>query len=211
MSIILNTLSKNILDIYVNNFPSFLRCPNIQFKKQIHKYHYYDLWTNKQNYDNLIITTPIGDVSLIGFSFLNFFPKLKLLHLDYISLDKKYQGKGNGTYYLNYIITKFYKSNSDIYFLVLECEDHLIKFYEKNGFIKIKFNYFYKGIKLNLMIYNDKKITPSILVNIAETLLHHFIEDILIYHLIIKYYLIFYYFLITRMIQLKYHVFDNFK
>lgn len=202
MSTILNTFSKNILDIYVNNFPLFLRCPNIQFKKQIHKYYYYDLWTDKKNDDN---------VSLIGFSFLNFFPKLKLLHLDYISLDKKYQGKGNGSYYLNYIITKFYKTNPDIYFLVLECEDYLIKFYEKNGFVKIKFNYFYKGVKLNLMIYNDKKISPSILVNIAETLLHHFIEHILVYHLIIKYCLIFYYFLITKLIQLKYHVFDNFK
>jgi ribosomal protein S18 acetylase RimI-like enzyme len=208
MSTILNTLSKNILNIYVNNFPLFLRCSNKQFKKQTHKYYYYDLWVET---DKSIITTPIGDVSLIGFSFLNFFPKLKLLHLDYISLDKKYQGKGQGSQYLNYIITKFYKSNKDIKYLVLECEDHLIKFYEKNGFVKIKQNYFYKGTKLNLMIYNDRLIMSSLLVNITNTLLQYFIKNLLEGYLTIRYYLIFYYFLITRMIQLKYHIIDNFK
>ena len=41
--------------------------------------------------------------------------------------------------------------------MILECEDHLIKFYEKNGFIRINYDYQYNNIKMNLMLYNDFK------------------------------------------------------
>ena len=71
-----------------------------------------------------------------------------------IYFDKKYQGKGNGTKYLNHVINTFYKENKRVNYMLLECENHLINFYEKNNFYKFEFNYSYFDVKLNLMVYN---------------------------------------------------------
>jgi GNAT superfamily N-acetyltransferase len=236
MTQILDTFSKKILDIYVNNFPDYLRSPQSKFRKCIHKYEYYDLWLDKININNKKNTTKTNclnkdltylntdfsvfqtnmiPMDLYGFAFLNFFPNFKLLHLDYLALDKKYQGNGNGSKYLKHIVDTFYKNNKNIDYLILECEDHLIKFYEKNNFIKIKYNYHYNGIKLNLMVYNDIVLSDmSKLYLIANFLNHYFnltYEYYRIYHKFICFNLLAHFHLMIIILKLKYHIFDNFK
>ncbi len=237
MTKILDTFSKQILDIYVNNFPDYLRSPQSKFRKCIHKYEFYDLWLDNNNINNIKNTTKTNCLNkassylntdfsvfqtnqiqqefLIGFAFLNFFPNFKLLHLDYLALDKKYQGNGNGSKYLKHIIDTFYKNNKSIDYLILECEDHLIKFYEKNNFIKIKYNYHYNGVKLNLMVYNDIEISDnSKLYTIANFLNHYFnlsYEYIHVYNKTVCFSLMSHIHLIFIILKLKYHIFDNFK
>lgn len=237
---ILDTFSDQILDIYVNNFPDYLRSPKSKFRKCIHKYKFYDLWldnnNNKFNVNNVIKnatsnclnkqdaylntnfsnlhTQTLFDVSLIGFSFLNFFPAYSLIHLDFFALDKKYQGNGNGSKYLKYVIDTFYIKNNKIKYFILECEDHLVKFYEKNGFVKVNYNYYYNGIKLNLMIYNDIDKSDFLKLFVIAKFLSYcfnlelstteFVDDT---NNILDYYK----HLILIMEKLKYHIFDNFK
>ncbi len=96
----------------------------------------FSVFINKSNSDS-------DKNSLVsGFALFNFFSKKKLLHLDYLSLSKLMQGKGNGKAYLQYLINHVYKKNyKQFKYLVLECEDHLVQFYKSNGFIQIEFNY----------------------------------------------------------------------
>jgi ribosomal protein S18 acetylase RimI-like enzyme len=227
----LDSFNAQILNIYNNNFPPYLKISNKLFKKDIKKYKYWDLWiddgtkqfnTNnikkneglnkQQTYLHPISSANQNSINLMGFAFLNYFPAMKLLHLDYISLDKKYQGKGNGTKYLNHIINTFYKANKKIDYMVLECEDHLINFYEKNNFFKLNFNYSYFDVKLNLMIYNDFDNYHMIykcanfLANLFRcfnkfqiiSILVHYYDDWLYYRKIFRE-------------GYKYHIIDNFK
>ena len=192
----LDIFKSEILNIYNENFPYFLR--DSSFRKQIHAYNYYDLLINN-NY------------KLMGFAFLNFFRKYNLIHLDYIALDKSHQGGGNGTQYLKKIINEFYLC-SDKNYLTLECENHLIKFYEKNGFQRIKLNYLYKGHLMNLMIYNNKKIKLSVLNKIACYLQSIFTEIIL--SIILLYVTMIYFFIYYKCFmieQFKYHILDCYK
>ena len=167
-----------ISNIYEKNFPDHLRDKSREFKKTIKDYDYVDLL-----FDN--------NDKLLAFGLLNLYPNLHLLHLDYMALDKSYQGNGNGSKYLNILVDKYCKSNKKIKYMILECEDHLVTFYEKNNFHKINYNYKYDGIKLNLMLYG-KKLNPSLEVKLADFLSGQFlshdceIEEINTY-LVIKY------------------------
>ncbi len=125
----------------------------------------FSVFINKSNSDS-------DEHSIVsGFALFNFFPKKNLLHLDYLSLSKSMQGKGNGKAYLQYLINQIYKKNSHVFkYLVLECEDHLVPFYKSNSFVSIEFNYWYKGLKMNLMVYNDKTIGKMTMIAIAKFL-----------------------------------------
>lgn len=230
MNFILESFSNDIIKIMNNNFPDYLRSSNSKFKKNIHKYKYWDLWltdgTNSFNINNFkneglnkqqtylypTFSYPQNSVKLMGFSFLNYFPKYKLLHLDYISLDKNYQGKGNGTKYLNHIVETFYKNNKKVELLLLECEDHLIKFYEKNNFYQVKLSHYYFGTKLNLMAFNTIKkyqllyYCASFLSNLFQ---HNKIMIKKQTSIIYKFLWAFYILIIIE--GYKYHIFDNFK
>jgi hypothetical protein len=210
----LHKYSTEIIDTYINNFPIYLRQSNQKFKKQIHNYPYFDIWINNEHINNfnLLQKNELTN-DFFGFAFFNYFPKYNLIHLDYVSLNKNYQGNGNGSKYLQYLINTFYKSNSKINFFILECENKLIKFYEKNGFIKIKFNYFYKGIKLNLMLYNNyiTKYKCSLLYKLANVLVSYFLNTIHILSIIILYMKYIINYMHIFIIYYKYHILDNFK
>ena len=145
-----------IMTIYYNNFDKHLQIHN--FKKRITKYKYYDLWLTNDiynyNYNNYNTYFNVND-KLMGFAFFNYYEKYKILHLDYISLDIQFQGKGNGSKYLLHLIDTFIKNNKKVKYLILECEDKLIKFYEKNNFYCTKINYHFYDTKLNLLIYKN--------------------------------------------------------
>ncbi len=246
---VLQNYENQICKIYLNNFPSYLRSSNSDFKKSIYKYNYWDLWIDNGDKENININNlnvPIGFKSrkglnkqqtylhpsfsgflqkstVAGFALLNFYPKYKLIHLDYISLDKNYQGKGNGSKYLSHIVETFYKKNKKVKYLVLECENHLVKFYEKNGFTKINFDYYYHSVRMNLMIYDNYGTlthTNIIKYKIAEYLSILFSLSFDYESLIIKLIgLIYCYYKNWKIMnlnleyknQLKYHIFDNFK
>jgi GNAT superfamily N-acetyltransferase len=224
-------LVEPILHIYNNNFPPYIRTPNKQFKKNIIKYKYWDLWldnkTSNYNINNFKLNEGINkqptylnptfsahpdSINIMAFAFLNYFPELKLLHLDYISLDKKYQGKGNGTKYLNHIIDTFYKKNKNVKYMILECENHLVNFYEKNNFYKLKFNYSYFDIKLNLMVYNDFN-NYQMIYKCAIFLANLFkkYDKKLILVKLVHYNYDWLYYIIIMLEGLKYHIVDNFK
>ena len=194
MNKIIDKYSEEIWNIYNENFPSYLKEPKRQFVSKLSHYKFWDiLFNNNQTktninnfnlkhsglnkettYSNLNFSVFLNKLQsqsideVIGFALFNFFPKNKLLHLDYLSLSKSVQGKGFGKTYLQYLISNIYKKNPNKFsYLVLECEDHLVKFYKSNGFVQINFNYYYKGIKMNLMVYNTKKISWRIMHNIA--------------------------------------------
>ena len=157
-------VSKKYIDkivlIYKENFPEKLKQKLHKFKKTINKYDYVNLL--------------IKNEEIVGFAFFNWFSKIKLLHLDYISLDKSVQGNGNGSKYLNEII-KLYYDMTHFYGLVLECENRLVKFYEKNLFVRIPCDYSYNGTKLNLMLINKKlkKSKIKIISEMLETSFYH--------------------------------------
>ena len=94
--------SKDILEIYVDNFPEYLRSKNRSFIRTISKY-----------YKTYFI---FSDNTLQGFAFVLYFPKIGMHHLDYIALSKKSQGKGFGKILINNILKNHNK-------LTLECED----------------------------------------------------------------------------------------
>ena len=156
-----NKYIDKITPIYSNNFPLSLKQSLHKFKKSINKYDYINI-LYKQN-------------EIVGFAFFNWFDKIKLLHLDYISLDKSVQGGGTGSKYLKELTEMYYKI-THYNALVLECENRLIKFYEKNNFTRIPCIYSYNGVKLNLMV-NNKKLKLSKLKIIAELLKTHFAKQ----------------------------------
>ncbi len=242
---VLQQYKNQIAKIYLNNFPDYLRDSLSDFKKSINKYNYWDLLIDNGNeivnLNSKLV--PIGlkskkglnkqqtylyppfsgalqKTTIAGFALLNFYPKYSLVHLDYVSLDKNYQGKGNGTKYLSHIIQTYYLNNKKVKYMVLECENHLVKFYEKNGFVKINFNYWYKGVRMNLMIYNKNNLNQIIKYKIAEYLSVIFGVSFQIKEFIIKFIECFYANFRNWKImnlnlefknQLKYHIFDNFK
>ncbi len=174
MEQIINQYSSQIWSIYNSNFPSYLKKPKKLFIKKLIKYDFWDLLVVgkniKKNINNLSKLTGLNKDStysnlffsnfsnsdIAGFSLFNYFPKFKILHLDYVSLAKFYQGKGNGTSYLKYLIENIFLKYQNIFsYFVLECEDHLIKFYKSLGFVKINFSYLYLGVPMNLMVWNS--------------------------------------------------------
>ena len=73
-------------------------------------------------------------------------------HLDYFAIDPLYQFKGYGTTLLNLIVSKYKK-------ITLECENSLINYYNKFGFIKCKIKYYYNNLHLNFMSnFNNSKL-----------------------------------------------------
>jgi ribosomal protein S18 acetylase RimI-like enzyme len=156
-----NKYINKIIEFYSKNFPLQLREPLNKFRKSIRKYDYVNILCKGEE--------------MIGFALFNWFDKIKLLHLDFISLDKSAQGSGIGSIYLKEL-TKMYYKITNYNALVLECENRLIKFYEKNNFVKIPSNYFYNNVRLNLMV-NNKRLKLSKLKIIAQLLKNNFIKQ----------------------------------
>ena len=90
-------------------------------------------------------------------------------------MDKKFQGKGYGRIYLNYIINTFLLNIKETKYISLECEDRLIGFYQKFGFEKVNINYYYHGTKLNLMILSKNNCNNKLFqIKIGNYLLKKF-------------------------------------
>jgi GNAT superfamily N-acetyltransferase len=170
----------------------------------------FSVFINKSNSES------IEHFIVSGFALFNFFSKKNILHLDYLSLAKSMQGKGNGKAYLQYIINQIYKKYSKVFkYLVLECENHLVPFYKSNGFIPIEYNYCYKGIKMNLMVYNDKAIEKMTMITIAKFLSNVFatnsIDYIVDFVLPVPLKIYSNKYLFDMHLKFRFHTVDNFK
>jgi ribosomal protein S18 acetylase RimI-like enzyme len=240
MNKILKIFNSKIFNIYNDNFPDYLRLRRTDFRKSLNKYNSWNLWIQHYNkttqnalpFDAYNInkirnnnnkTNKIKNNyeinNLIGFSLLYNFPHKKFIHLDYIAIDKQFQGKGYGKQYLNYIIENFLMKQKNINYLTLECENKLIGFYEKFGFIKVNINYYYRGIKLNLMILSKNIINLKLnKIKIGNYLLNKFNSNLtsnsknnLIINLNSIPISFCYLFLLQVINKLRYHIFDSFK
>ena len=233
MTNIINQYSEQIWNIYNENFPSYLKQPKKKFITSIYKYNFFDImfhnYDNKYHLNNLPnrqhnISGLNKDLTysnrffsnifnIAGFALFNYFPKYKILHLDYISLAKVCQGKGNGSYYLKYLINNLYLKNQPMFsYLILECEDHLLKFYKSNGFVKINFNYTYKGNKMNLMVYGDvniKKYQLNIIALYLQNIFNKYVHLIFILTKQIFQFTLNYSYLIN--LKYRFHVVDNYQ
>lgn len=186
---------QQINNIYVDNFPPSLRVSSNDFKKSLNDYDYIDI---------LYDPAAPHDDKVVGFGLLNLYPTQKLLHLDYLALDKSFQGNGNGSKYLKSIVEKYYLLNNKIKYMILECEPRLVPFYRKNNWFQLKCNYTYDGSGLELMVYG---LNPKFSMHkkIAQFLMEQFLShDGIPLH--INIYLVFNYILWT--IYLMNHLVD---
>jgi ribosomal protein S18 acetylase RimI-like enzyme len=137
---------KNVLEIYKRAFNSDIKLEINLIKKYI----------KRKIYEIKILA---DNENIFGFSFIiplqNYGIK-NIVHIDYIAIDYQHQGKGYANILMNNII-EYYLDNS----ITLECEDKLIKFYEKFGFIKLR-EFEFKGKYMNFMIRKNK-------INIVKT------------------------------------------
>jgi predicted GNAT family N-acyltransferase len=127
------------------------------------------------------------DNEMIGFSLITLNPTIKTIFIDYLCIDKKHQKGGYGRTLLNEIHTLKYFPEYE--YCVLECEDYLIKYYQKNNFVKIPREYPLENTKPLYMLYRKRNsdITES-----EPSLYHKFItfgllfngEMMLIYELL---------------------------
>lgn len=127
---------KRTIDVYKRAFDSDMRLETNLIKKYI-----------KNKIYNVHILT--NDDTLVGFSFvipLNKYSLRNIIHIDYIAIDPNHQGKGYATILMNKILSEY---NDNL--ITLECENKLVKFYEKYGFLK-KTEFQFKGKHMNFMI-----------------------------------------------------------
>lgn len=125
--------------------------------------------------------------------------------MDYIALSKSVQGQGYGPQFMNYLLNE-YKGNT----FILECEDHLIKFYEKNNFNRVKLSY-QAGIQRLNLFYHGEKIIMS-----KQFRIRNFMEGLYLKKSYFRFI-----FRVPKIIsilfqkkicnQLKYHIIDSFK
>lgn len=104
---------------------------------------------NRLRHNTYSIMKMKNEKSTVGFSFVIPIHKKKILHIDYIGVDPHTQGKGYGKMLMEYICRSYKKKG---WIITLECEDHLIKFYEKFGFIRMNIFYHFRGKTMNLMV-----------------------------------------------------------
>ncbi len=142
-------IKQQFTKLYLKSFPSKYR---ERISKLNKKYKF------KYNQGRLLIL--LFKNNLIGF-ILYYIKKdkynCKRLHIDYITIDNEYNGKGYSRLILNHLINK-YKNKIDT--ITLECEDKLIKYYQKLGYTKYKCKKICKilNIKWNLMYIKFKQL-----------------------------------------------------
>lgn len=107
-----------ILKLYYNSFDEALRIKQKEIRKQ---------YKNNIYIINYVLNKVNGD--LCGFCIHLYIPNINANQIDYIAIDKHYQGMGLAKLLFTYI----YDTYCHRKILTLECENHLIKFYEKLG------------------------------------------------------------------------------
>jgi ribosomal protein S18 acetylase RimI-like enzyme len=147
-------LFNRIFHLYDENFSPHVRVPHSKIRKRV-KNKTYKLISLKKNNE------------MIGFSLISLNPLLKTIFIDYLCVDKCYQRGGYGRQLLNEIHTlKFFPEYE---YCVLECENYLVGYYQKNNFQKIPREYPLENSRPLFLLYRKRN---SDCTN-AEPLLYH--------------------------------------
>lgn len=145
-----DTLAK-LLSLYDENFSPTVKISHSKLKKRIKNRTYR-------------VVTYRNDSEWIGFCLISLNPLLKTIFIDYLCIDKKYQKGGFGKQLLSEI-------NSNKYFpeykyTILECENYLVSYYQKNQYKKIPLTYPIQNETPLFMLYRhrseDLPISPII-------------------------------------------------
>lgn len=128
-------LYHGLVGIYREAFPAYLRISSREMRKRLtrHVYRTHCLYDKEQLAGfALVVPTQVGT------------------HLDYFAVDARYRGQGYAQKLLAMVMRQYPR-------LLLECEDHLINFYRRFGFVNTGLPYAYHGHKLNLMTRGLRK------------------------------------------------------
>lgn len=119
----------DIKNTYKEIFPDHLRITNKEMRKRL-----------RQNY---YIIHRLDDIQHIqGFALIH--RRRNIYHLDYLGVHSTAQGKGIGKQLISLILEKYKK-------ITLECEDNLIPYYTKFGFVDSKYDYRWNNLALHYM------------------------------------------------------------
>jgi hypothetical protein len=121
-------LLQKIFCLYDESFSPTVKVSHPKIKKRILTETYKVITLNDQS------------KNCIGFSLISLKPDLKTLFIDYLCVDKKFQKFGYGKKILQSINDK-QKMFSNYDYTILECENYLIPYYEKNHYTKIPLSY----------------------------------------------------------------------
>lgn len=135
---------NTILNLYYESFKNSLRIKKRLIRKNFNK--------------NIYVINYLLDESenkICGFCIHLYIPIINAIQIDYIAIDKNYQGMGLAKMLFNHIFENYCLEK----ILTLECESHLIGFYKKLGcqYIPIPYK---PGCEscLSIMVKSNKKI-----------------------------------------------------
>lgn len=118
---------SKIVYLYDENFTPTNKIPHKKLKYRLDNNIYKAITLEKEN-------------NVIGFILVALFKSIKTILIDYLCVDKNYQKFGYGKEFLKYLST-----NNDLFpsykYLILECQENLLGYYQKNGFHKIPLDY----------------------------------------------------------------------
>lgn len=147
------SLLDQVVSIYEQEFSPNIRLSTRKFRKQ-HKCRKYETIGVFDGND------PVGFVSLLKID------NLSLIHIDYIAVQKKYQGRGYARHILNHIFHIAENKN-----ISLECEPNLEPLYFKFGFKNSNISYKFKHIPMFIMLKTSRNNNiHSLAKNIANIL-----------------------------------------
>lgn len=170
-----NDLVNQILLLYDKNFSPHVRIPHYKIRKRLKNKTYEILSLRKDN-------------EMIGFGLISLNQILKTIFIDYLCVDGKFQNGGYGKMMLNELNTnKFFPEYK---YSILECEDYLVGYYQKNNFQKIPRDYPLENTRPLYMLYRKRDSDHTE----AEPFLYHkfisygllFNGEIIIYYDILK-------------------------
>lgn len=159
-------LLQKIFCLYDESFSPTVKVPHSKIKKRIQSETY------------KVITLKDQSKNCIGFSLVSLNSNLKTIFIDYLCIDKKFQKFGYGKKILQSINDKE-QMFSNYKYSVLECENYLISYYEKNYYKKIPLSYPIENKTPLYLLFRKRNTEP-------ETNL-----DINMYHKLIRFGLLF--------------------
>ncbi len=168
-------LVNKIIHLYDDNFSPHVRIPHYKLRKRLKNKTYEIISLKKDN-------------EMIGFSLVSLNKILSTIFIDYLCVDKKFQKGGYGKMMLQELNNnRFFPGYK---YSILECEDYLVSYYQKNKFQKIPREYPLENPRPLYMLYRKRSsdITES------EPLLYHkfinygllFNGEIIIYYDLLK-------------------------
>jgi GNAT superfamily N-acetyltransferase len=158
-------LTKEIMEtvfrMYDENFSPHVKVAHNKIKKRLYENEYM-LLSCKNDLDEWI-----------GFCLISKNQLLKTIFIDYLCVDKKFQRGGYGKQILNTINDQdIIPSTQNYKYTILECEDYLIPYYEKNRYKKIPLVYPIENSKPLFLLYRVRKSSQT--ENVLE-MYHKFI------------------------------------